>query len=326
MFVKMLFGAHLYELQTESSDKDYKGIFLPERRDLILNRVPKTFHESTGSDTEKNQAGDMDFEAFSIYEFVRLAMNGETVALDMLHAKDKHVVDWDDNYEVFRDLRANRQKFYCTDMKAYMGYVRRQAAKYGVKGGRLAAAREVLEILNNFRHHCDLENPDKPMRVKHIGHFPTNEYCEWIEEKDRRGEVRNFYQVCGRKLQDTLPLDEAYGVVKKVVDSYGHRVKQAENNENIDFKAVSHALRAGFQLRSIYKYGDFEYPLEESDFIYWVKTGQLDFKTVVQPELEGLVDEVEQLSDKSNLPSKPDKKFWDNWLEEVIESTVIGDK
>lgn len=314
MFVKMCFGAHLYGLQTEDSDKDFKGIFLPNRRDLLLNQVPKTYKESTGTDDQKNAAGDLDFEAFSLYEFVRLALNGETVALDMLHAKDEHIEDWDENFDVFRDLRANRTKFYCADMKAYMGYVRRQAAKYGVKGGRLAAARDVLEKVSD----C---SGDRVGDLKEI--LPTNEYCEWIEEKDRRGEVRWFYQVCGRKLQDTLPLPKAQETVKKIVDGYGHRAKQAEENENIDWKAVSHALRAGYQLRSIYKNGDFEYPLDETSFLYAVKQGKLDFKNVVQPELEGLVKEVEILSEKSDLPPKPDRKFWENWLVETIERRVI---
>ena len=318
MIVKMLFGAHLYGLETPDSDKDYKGIFLPSKEEILLNRVPKTFHESTGKDGSKNTAEDTDFEAFSIYEFVRLALNGETVALDMLHAKDEHVVQSEEHYEVFEDLRANREKFYCTDMKAYLGYVKRQAAKYGVKGGRLAAAREVNNVL--------LKRPDDTERVKHLkGVLPTNEYCEWIQEKDRRGEIRWFYQVCGRKLQDTLPLREARAVVQKIVDGYGHRAKAAENNDQIDWKAVSHALRAGYQLRDIYRAGDFEYPLDESSFIYDVKTGQLDFKEIVQPELEGLVKEVEMLSKESGLPEKPDRKFWDQWLIDTIKRTRLNE-
>ncbi len=82
-------------------------------------------------------------------------------------------------------------------------------------------------------------------------------------------------------------------------------------------KAVSHAFRAGYQARDIYTDGDFEYPLKEIDFIKDVKLGNLDYKTQVAPELEKLVDEVNELADNSNLPKKVDTNFWDEFILDV---------
>ena len=99
-------------------------------------------------------------------------------------------------------------------------------------------------------------------------------------------------------------------------DSYGERAKLAEKNEGVDWKAISHAFRAGYQLRGIYKYGDFTYPLDENSFILDVKQGKLDFKDVSH-KLEELMTGLEDLSDNSCLPEKPDVEYWTNWVEKL---------
>ena len=95
------------------------------------------------------------------------------------------------------------------------------------------------------------------------------------------------------------------------------------DNNNIDWKAVSHALRAGYQFRSIFIDGDFEYPLKESQFVLDVKQGKLDFTSQVQVELETLVEEVNELSSKSNLPENINTSYWDQWLIDRLE-TIYG--
>ena len=76
---------------------------------------------------------------------------------------------------------------------------------------------------------------------------------------------------------------------------------------------MSHALRAGYQARDIYRDDDFSYPLKETEFLKQVKQGKLDFAQVGS-ELERLVAEIENLSENSNLPEHVDTEFWDKWL------------
>jgi uncharacterized protein len=35
VMLKIIVGSHLYGLATETSDKDYKGIFMPDRENMI---------------------------------------------------------------------------------------------------------------------------------------------------------------------------------------------------------------------------------------------------------------------------------------------------
>ena len=72
LIVKMKFGSHLYGTATEDSDLDYKGVFIPSLRQLLLNRVPKSINESTGNDISKNTKYDIDYDLYSLHYFIML--------------------------------------------------------------------------------------------------------------------------------------------------------------------------------------------------------------------------------------------------------------
>jgi predicted nucleotidyltransferase len=81
--VEMIFGSHLYGTATENSDMDYKGVFLPSKRDLFLNRVSKSVNRNTKTDNNgKNTANDIDSEFYSLHYFIELACQGQTAAME----------------------------------------------------------------------------------------------------------------------------------------------------------------------------------------------------------------------------------------------------
>ncbi len=306
--VEMLFGSHLYHLDTPNSDEDYKSIYLPTAEQMILNSYPKTINTSTGPKDSKNSAGDEDNEVIALPYFIKKACVGETFALDMLHCTSPLV-----STSMWDHLRENRQKFYSKDMKAYVGYVRKQAAKYGLKGSRLADIRAAMNSLEPFVK-AGVERIDYIKDDLHVG-----EYASWVNYKGKgAGTVeQTFYEVNAKKYQSTNSAEYVYTQLEAMWDSYGHRAKQAEANEGIDWKAISHALRAGYQARDIYKDGDFEYPLKETEFILQVKTGMLNYKKEVAPRLEALVAEVDKLAESSKLPSKVNTSYWDEFILDI---------
>src|SRR5262245_57892462 len=46
LIVEMRFGSHLYGTATPLSDLDYKGIYVPDGRDILLQRVRGTISQS----------------------------------------------------------------------------------------------------------------------------------------------------------------------------------------------------------------------------------------------------------------------------------------
>jgi len=307
IIARMLFGSHLYGLNTPESDTDYKGIYLPTKAQLLLGTAPKSINNTTGNNDSKNGANDVDEEMYSLSYFIELALKGETVALDLMHSTNPlySSPEWEFIVE-------NKHRFYTKNLKAFMGYLKRQVAKYSIKGSRLADISRALLFLN-FLH-----EREQFTLLDVWEDLPTGEYLKKVEYD---GKV--FYEVNAKKYQDTIRVSEVIVLLQKMYDAYGARAKLAEKNDSIDWKACQHALRAGYQLRDIYLHGDFSYPLKETNYMLEVKLGKREFKSDVQFELERIMDEVEELANHSTLPDKPDRKFWDDWLLSVYEERLL---
>lgn len=305
--VKMLFGSHLYGTDTTESDRDYKGIFMPAAPEIFLSKIPKSVQLGTPSDpNRKNTAEDVDYEAYSLHYFVELACKGETVALDMLHAPKSAVLE---SSLTWSSLVSQREKFYTKNLRSLVGYARRQAAKYGVKGSRLADARKVLAILDHASPEARIGDLD----------LPELEHARWLPPDEKTG-VR-CYQACGKMPQETATAFHYLDTMRWFVEKYGHRAQLAEQNQGIDWKAISHAFRAAYQVRYILIDRGFEYPLPETEHLKRVKAGAIPFAEAGSA-LEDLIAEVEELSLNSPLPEKADRGYWNRWLVSQVGEEV----
>ncbi|EPS3066292.1 DNA polymerase beta superfamily protein [Shigella sonnei] len=314
--MKGYFGSHLYGTSTPESDVDFKEIYVPHARDILTGNVKEHMSKNTNNTSSKNTKDDVDHELYSLKYFFKLAADGETVALDMLHTPPSLVVK-SDLPDVWKYIQDNRPRFYTTNMKSYLGYVRKQASKYGVKGSRLAVLRQALKRSNEWGQYFDNGAVIRLSHMKNV--LPVGEFASWVETENEKTGKQTFYSLLDRKFQDTLTNKEFNAILVKLEENYGERARKAEANEGIDWKALSHACRGGLQLLEIYKTGDLVYPLQDAPFILDVKLGKHTFKTV-QEFLEDIVDQVEHASEqaaKNGMQQKVDMSFWDDFLEQV---------
>ena len=305
--VKMKFGSHLYGTDTENSDIDYKGVFLPSRKEILLGNIPKCKSFTTGNYEDKNSPGDVDEEIYSLHYFIKLACDGQTVAMDMLHAPVDFLIE---TSKIWESIIKQKNKFYTKNLNSFVSYARRQASKYGIKGSRLNAASQVLTLL---------KSNDPKLKLRNIwDQLPKIEHC-YETGLDPNG-LRQF-QICGKIFQESSAIGYVIPILEKFYDDYGHRAKLAAENKNIDWKAISHALRAAIQIKEIMTQGTITYPLADAPFLMKVKAGKLDYTTEVAPVLESLMDEVEKLVSQSDLPEKVDIDYWDRFICDTIENT-----
>lgn len=319
----MLHGSHLYGLDTENSDKDYKGIFLPSLDNIILDNTSHEIRDSTGDKNSKNNKDDIDTVYYSLHKFIKMACDGETIAIDMLHCDDENLLL---TSPTWKKIVENRHLFYTKNMKAFLGYCRKQASKYGVKGSRLNAMEDVLNHLKvAYGELGDVKLNSVPI-FDTILNIVSSEHPQYVKVMDSfyKGNKlieRKVLEVCDAKYDFTTSLSYVIDAIQKKYNAYGERAQQAKNNEGIDWKALSHALRTGHQLKEIYETGDLQYPLKDREFLLEVKQGKLDFLTVVSPALEQVIEEVEELAEKSKLPSKVDQNYWNNFLLKVYKDS-----
>lgn len=297
------FGSHLYGTATETSDEDYKGIYLPTKRQLLLNKIPKTY--------SLPKTSGVDLQIWSIHHWFKLACNGEAESIDLIHAPNDSLIMQNDG--IWSILRANRKKLYKKNMNAYLGYARKQAHRYCERGSRIAALKAVVGVLSNY---------DPELKLKHVwDYLPQLPHIHKIYPYPD-GSVA-MYQVCGKKVQETVTVEYAYYVYKRILDEYGDRAKLAEINKGIDWKAVSHACRIATQLSEIATKGDITFPLYNAKDLTEIKQGKKDWIEEVQPYVEYLMRDAEYSLLHSDLPVEINKEYFDDLLIRILQEYVL---
>ena len=316
------FGSHLYGTDTPDSDTDYKGVFVPSKECIYLGKIPKSisFNSKGGKEKGKNTSDDVDVEIYSLQYFLKMACDGETVAMDMLHVPLDNTNVCMFYNRIWKQIHEERSKFYTTNLSSFVSYARKQAAKYGVKGSRLATCKMVMDFLLNMGNKIEYitNKPSEGVKLSGIwNELPQGEHIHFLEDEGNP-EIK-LYQVCGKKFQSTSSISHVYNILKNFYDKYGHRAKLAEQNEGIDWKAVSHALRACYQLLDIYQRGDIIYPLRQADFLREVKKGTFDYKMNIAPILDRMISDIEEIVKYIDLPSKTNIEYWNNRLINIMD-------
>ena len=144
IIMKAYHGSKLYGTSLPTSDIDYKGIFLPKLKDLILRNKCNFIENSTSDDKIKNNKDDVDETLYSLQYFIELCAKGETIMMDMIHIRPDQCIISSPAWEF---IYKNRSKFYTKKMKAYIGYCRGQVGMYGVRFERMSNIRDIISIL-----------------------------------------------------------------------------------------------------------------------------------------------------------------------------------
>jgi hypothetical protein len=237
------FGSTLYGTSTPESDLDYKSIFIPDGRDILLQRTKGSINnQRPKGDGEKNYAGEVDEERFSLQRFLQLAAEGQTVALDMLFAPDWALTE--EPSPLWRHIQKNRHRLLTKKSKSFIGYARTQANRYGIRGSRVAAARAALNMLKDAPSSSDklgiLDGFIRELMAK-------QDHMCLIEDVTPHGQKVLLWSVCDRKMPYTASIKNAHDIMQRVVDEYGKRALMAETQQGVDWKALSHAVRVGHQ-------------------------------------------------------------------------------
>lgn len=303
------FGSKLYKLTTDLSDTDIKGVYLPTKNDCYLQNISNSFRYNSKNNKYKNLSNDIDIEIWSLQYFIHLLQKGDTNALDLLHAPiDSNTTLLCNN--IWLNLYYQRSQFYTKQFPGLLGYARKQANKYGDKGNRLREIKKVIEFLKYYKN---------PIKLKHIwDELPVGNY---IIKYNNINSYR-CYEICRRQFQETVTTKYVYDAIKKIADEYGHRSIKAEKNEGLDWKAISHAIRAGYQIIDLYTNGDITWPIKESEFILDVKLGKKHFTKEVAPIIDNLIVMVEKLAAKSSYPDKINTKYWNNYITELYSNDI----
>jgi hypothetical protein len=315
--IEIKFGSHLYGTDTPLSDVDFKGIYLPTAREIVLERVKRNISTSRPKrEFEKNTKDDVDSEIFSLAEYLRLLCDGQTVGLDMLFAPDNFQVFKGKEYHLFQTIYDNKDKLLSKGILSFIGYARKQASKYGIKGSRVRAVKDTIEFLNTF-------DATILLRELPLAAFIArgDEFIRYAEGHDPNGATITYFEVCGRKFQLTNSVKYSLAVLNKIYNEYGHRAKLAQENDGIDWKALSHAVRVNFEGQELLRTGFITFPCPNRQLLLDIKTGKMPYKEV-EAIIETGLQELEAAQVNSLLREKPDVQWVDDFLYDVYSNIV----
>jgi len=327
LIFKTLFGSHLYGLNTPQSDKDYKGIALPNSQEIIFQKVFRTQNDTTKTkDRIKNDNTDVECEVFSLNYFIKLCSEGQLVTLDMLFSNREL---WVQSSSMWEFIVENRHKLIHKKTAPIIGYVFQQAAKYGVKGSRVHAAKSISEYLQPFVD--KRSTTGAKLRLFDVyedlqKEFAANEYINFIKTltpgADGHMKEVDTLEVCNKKQHIGVTVEQAYNCFNKIYVEYGQRAKLAAKNESIDWKACSHALRVSSQAIELFETGQITFPLINKDLLLKIKLGEVPFKQV-EELIEQDVERVKIAAANSSLPETIDQNFWDSFIYTTYRGIVL---
>lgn len=300
-----LFGSTLYGTETPGkSDVDIRGIFLPSKESLALNTAPKSLHYSTGSGERRNTFADVDIDLWSIQHWLlKLLPAGDTGALDVLFSPSHAACT------LFRDSRLDA--VFNTPLKlldakngrAYAEYSLGQAKKYGIKGSRIGALKNVYKwLLANY------PSPAPDARLRDIieplaAACADNRFCsiELVQDEPT-------IQLCGKMHVGSIRVTEFLRRVESDMQRYGARATEAEQNQGIAFKALSHALRALDQMEELLETGKISFPHKNREELIAVKQGALPWSEL-EPKILSRLADIDSLRDSRDFQGYFDKRF-----------------
>jgi hypothetical protein len=326
--VRIKFGSHLYGTNLPSSDIDIKSVYLPCGKDILLQRVKPTISDNTKLDpNSKNSNLDIDNESFSLQQFLKLLTEGQTIALDALFAPDSFLLPLSNGTvldPLWTEIRSNKDRFLTRGINSFVGYARRQAAKYGIKGGRVAAVRAVLELLKTFDKNKKLLEYQDQLRSTIYNQDTPLEHAAFVDCKGPQpGQLIPHLEVCDRKIPFTNKVRQAVEVYQKVFDEYGARALLAEKNESVDWKACMHAVRVNAEAIELLSTGHITFPRPEAPLLLQIRKGELEYKKVSEIIESGFT-AVGEAAETSTLRETPDLDFVDEIVAQSYLSQVVG--
>lgn len=308
--VRVKHGSNLYGTNTPKSDLDFKGVHLPSGEAIILQRAENVINTSVASKVEgtlKNTAEAIDSDSYSVQKFFEMLMKGDTVATEILFAPDFAVVE---QHPLWGIVQATGKTLLNRQCKGFVGYCVRQAAKYGIKGSRMAAVKGVLDFIEVVKLGLPKTAKMSAIEAKLHDWSAGREHVMWENIPNPDGSMNWHLNVCDRKISMNVHITEAERVWRAVWDNYGERARSAMNNEGIDWKAVSHAVRVAGQAIELLDTGKLTFPRPDADWLLAIKRGERPYSVVSQC-LEQLVEQVHAASERSTMPEKSDHKLAD---------------
>lgn len=273
-----VFGSVLYGTDIPGkSDADVRGVYLPAPGADPLHA--SGLHYSSAAENARSTAGDTDcdlvpFDRWLLSDLPR----GDTGALDLLYAPSRPsctlFLD-----AVLRPVFDSPRTFLnlCSG-EACRDYAFRQGGRYGLAGTRTGALYRVWKALESGAFPLGSFLRGYAERLAALAASPL--HCTVIEGGGLR--------LAGSVDEGSIRLSELRDRALRRLQGHLPRVLAARQGRGVDWKALSHAVRAIRQQEELLETGRLVFPLRDRKEILHIKKGGLNFSETERVITQGL--------------------------------------
>jgi hypothetical protein len=323
LLAEIVSGSHLFGTSTPTSDRDFKVIYIPdlnqvllERRSAIINKRPEGV-----SDDDIMPADESEYEFVPLKTFAEHFFEGQTYAIEsafviafsnnenkqFVNCYDARIVEF--CHELIND-------FLTDDITKMIQYAMSQAELYGARASRLNSVEAIIELIEHELTEGLLDVSNTLGSIESKLTKLQSEFIFMTEIKDTKTGYDKMpaLSVNNRTYALTTKVGHFLNAMKGLRDKYGERVRKSQGDE-VDWKALSHAIRITEEALEILTVGKINFPRESAKHLLDIKNGKIPFDRV-KAEFEELNERVTNAQQITNLPFKDDnlKRQFYEWL------------
>lgn len=322
---KIKHGSYLYGTNTASSDIDFKTVYLPNLKDMLVGKKLEIYKERISGKNERTKADEVEEEFIPLQIFAQHFLKSQTYALELAFAyKDNNIHYFDPDYKELIDKLINDliSKFLTKNISEMVGYAKSQSLKYSLKGDRLGEIEKLISItefwIKSNKEQCTNIGLAAIAKDYYSGN-DTTKSVYITEMTSSRTNITEPALSIGNKLYALrTKLPHFLKAMKILKEKYGQRAD--DSKEGIDWKSVSHAIRIVMQSNELVTTGKMTFPVPDANLLLEIKNGKFS-KEEAFGLFDKYYDELMKNQQLSILPhySETMKMEFNEWLPNMLE-------
>jgi uncharacterized protein len=276
--VKLITGSHLYGTNTETSDKDYIGIFIADKEYYfgMKNIEEVSLNEVSKDEVGKNTKDAVDCKYYEIRQFFKLAFENNPNIIELLFSTEMNTIVSND---YFWHIIKNRNYFLSSEAikKKFLAYAFSQKHKMIIKLENYDILKEAYNIL---------EASDKKFLVDEVS-FRIFEF---------RNNINTEFRVADLFIPRNISVKKAKEILQNRLGRVGNR-QELVLKYGFDLKFAGHLLRLLLEGRELLQTKNLIFPLKERELILDIKKGKYKLDEILKMA-EELEKEIELMQYK----------------------------
>ena len=305
-------GSYLYGTNTENSDTDICGIFLPNIEYVLGFKTCEEVDLSVIDKLEngKNSSKALDKKYYEFRKFIKLALENNPNILEMCFVNNKNITFIND---IGRNLLRIKHLFPYKGLKQkFLGYAFSQKHKMVIKKDNYFDFKNYQSyIITKYKNNLS----KSLIELIFEGNYPY-----FIKKSlDKYGNI-NFVTVGDVNFMPATTLYKSLNMIEDRLSKVGNR-EELTLKYGYDCKFGSHLIRLMLEGVELLTTGNLEFPLKDANLIKDIKQGKWKLEEILDYSNE-LELQIEDLSKNSKLPERPNYDEIERFTIDILKQTI----